>query len=108
MKFAVLLAGLLLASPASADVASAQIQALWAKVATVPELVGVDQIVFEGDTGAVMVRGVFEKRSWLNATPTYQSKRFNATIARKCFEDKPECFVVTGIWSNGSPIALAE
>ena len=101
MKFTTLLiATALLSLPAAA---SPETEALWAKIATVPDLKGVDQIVIEGDNGGVLM-GVLQKRNWLYADPVFFEKRFFTKLERVCDYDTPKCFRVPGIWSNGSKI----
>jgi hypothetical protein len=92
-------------SPAQADRAAAQRQALWHKLSRVEDLKAVDQIIFEGDTDGPTLTGTCEKRAWLSESPTVLNKRFYATVVRTCFQDVPGCFRITGVWSNGTLIA---
>lgn len=106
MKPLTALALMLSASPALADVQSAQIKSLWNHMATVEDLRAVDQIIFEGPTDGPALMGTFEKRDWSDMTPhMIHSKRFYAVMERTCGMAKPECFKVKSIWSNGVKIA---
>ena len=101
MKLTAVITTALLVSPAFA---SPQTEALWAKIATVPVLKGVDQIVIEGDDSGVLM-GVLQKRNWLYARPVFYEKRFYTKLERVCDYDTPECFRVPEIWSNGVKIS---
>lgn len=101
MKFtAAILATALLVSPAFA---SPETEALWAKIATVPDLKGVDQIVIEGDNSGVLM-GVLQKRNWMGEKSTALERRFFTKLERVCGEEVSHCFRVPGIWSNGVKI----
>jgi hypothetical protein len=93
------------AVPAQADTASAQIQALWAKMATEPDLKDVDQVIIEGDANWPNIRGTLEKRKWADPDGNYQSKPFWARIEQQCSFAIPQCFKVVGIWSRGHLLA---
>jgi hypothetical protein len=95
-----------LAQPAkSEDVAALQIQSLWAKMATIPDLVDVDQIIIEGDAGRPAIWGVLQKRGWIAGEAGTREKRFFTRFERACHLPSPECFRVTGIWSTGNLIS---
>lgn len=94
------------APPARAeDTANLQIQALWAKTATVPDLIDVDQIIIEGDAAKPALFGLLQKRGWLNNSRQPVEKRFFTRFERICHEPVKECFRVTGIWSGGQLIS---
>ena len=101
-----LLMGLMgLTPPISANAASAQLEALWAKMATIPDLRDVDQVIVEGDSNSDSLMGWLEKRNWLKDEPTIFYKRFYSRLERVCPQIVSTCFRVTGIWSNGHLIA---
>jgi hypothetical protein len=102
------LAAIALGTPALADepvgFAEAQRTALWNAIQSSPKLVGVDQIVIEGDGTGQTIRGTLMKRNWLG-TPTDFHKPFWARIDRTCADIHPRCFKVVGIWSGSELLA---
>lgn len=84
--------------------AEAQRAALWNAIQSSPKLVGVDQIVIEGDGTGQTVRGTLMKRNWLGVYTDFH-KPFWARIDRICADVHPRCFKVVGIWSGSELLA---
>lgn len=95
----------LLTAPVFADAGSRQIAALWAKMATVPDLKAVDQIIIEGDASQPTVRGTLFKMRWMQPNGEIKYKPFWARFEQRCSFDIPQCFKVKSIWSRGDLLA---
>jgi hypothetical protein len=88
-----------------AGFAEAQRAAFWKAIQNSPQLVGVDQVVIEGDGNGPIMTGWLQKKSWIDGKLTNLERRFWTRIDRICSEIKPECFRCVGIWSNGQLVA---
>jgi hypothetical protein len=103
------LAAIALGTPALANepagFAEAQRTALWNAIQSSPKLVGVDQIVIEGDGTGQTLRGWLMKKNWTSQVPTDLQRPFWARIDRVCADIQPSCFKVVGIWSGSELLA---